>query len=108
MAGLYFSGAISSREEEDSKPPYSPPQYDSQSQQESTVDFEKEEAIHPPLPEGGLPSGWTIEQWEYYGQQWLDRQNWDRKLHRLNRRTFKKVPLAGKSPRDRHASTGKP
>ena len=28
----------------------------------------------PPLPEGGLPEGWTMEQWEHYGQQWLDSQ----------------------------------
>lgn len=26
----------------------------------------------PPLPEGGLPPGWTEEQWTYYGQQYLD------------------------------------
>ena len=26
----------------------------------------------PPLPEAGLPAGWTQEQWEYYGQQYLD------------------------------------
>ena len=26
----------------------------------------------PPLPEGGLPAGWTMEQWNHYGQQWLD------------------------------------
>ena len=26
----------------------------------------------PPLPETGLPEGWTMEQWEYYGQQYLD------------------------------------
>ena len=29
-------------------------------------------AAGPPLPEGGLPAGWTQEQWEYYGQQYLD------------------------------------
>ena len=28
----------------------------------------------PPLPESGLPEGWTQEQWEHYGQQWLDSQ----------------------------------
>jgi hypothetical protein len=28
----------------------------------------------PPLPESGLPEGWTMEQWEHYGQQWLDSQ----------------------------------
>ena len=26
----------------------------------------------PPLPPGGLPAGWTAEQWAYYGQQYLD------------------------------------
>lgn len=26
----------------------------------------------PPLPEGGLPAGWTMEQWKHYGQQWLE------------------------------------
>ena len=26
----------------------------------------------PPLPEDGLPPGWSEEQWQYYGQQYLD------------------------------------
>jgi hypothetical protein len=26
----------------------------------------------PPLPATGLPEGWTMEQWEYYGQEHLD------------------------------------
>ncbi|MEK9730383.1 MAG: CARDB domain-containing protein [Candidatus Poseidoniales archaeon] len=26
----------------------------------------------PPLPATGLPQGWTMDQWNYYGQQWLD------------------------------------
>ena len=26
----------------------------------------------PPLPAGGLPAGWTMEQWKHYGQQWLE------------------------------------
>ena len=33
------------------------------------------EAISPPIPETGLPQGWTIEQWKYYGQQYLDMNN---------------------------------
>lgn len=28
--------------------------------------------IGPPLPESGLPDGWTMEQWQHYGQQHLD------------------------------------
>ena len=28
----------------------------------------------PPLPAEGLPEGWTMEQWNFYGQQWLDAQ----------------------------------
>lgn len=31
------------------------------------------EATSPPLPEGGLPAGWSEEQWSHYGQQYLDR-----------------------------------
>ena len=29
----------------------------------------------PPLPENGLPQGWTMEQWKYYGQQYLEMTN---------------------------------
>ena len=29
----------------------------------------------PPLPENGLPEGWTMDQWIHYGQQWIDQQN---------------------------------
>lgn len=28
----------------------------------------------PPLPPGGLPAGWTMEQWKHYGMEWLKRQ----------------------------------
>ena len=28
-----------------------------------------------PLPPGGLPPGWTIEQWRHYGEEWLRNQN---------------------------------
>ena len=28
----------------------------------------------PPLPPGGLPAGWTMEQWQHYGHEWLKRQ----------------------------------
>jgi len=26
----------------------------------------------PPIPASGLPNGWTTEQWEHYGEQWLE------------------------------------
>ena len=29
----------------------------------------------PPIPATGLPPGWTMEQWQYYGQQYLDMNN---------------------------------
>jgi hypothetical protein len=25
----------------------------------------------PPVPASGLPQGWTMEQWNHYGEQWL-------------------------------------
>ena len=27
--------------------------------------------LGPPLPTGGLPVGWSMEQWTHYGEQWL-------------------------------------
>jgi uncharacterized membrane protein len=30
-------------------------------------------ASGPPLPPGGLPDGWTMEQWSHYGEQYLQR-----------------------------------
>jgi len=32
------------------------------------------ESNAPPIPSGGLPEGWSMEQWEYYGAQWLEQQ----------------------------------
>ena len=29
----------------------------------------------PPLPASGLPAGWTMEQWQYYGEQYLAAQS---------------------------------
>ena len=26
----------------------------------------------PPLPSSGLPQGWTMEQWNHYGQEYLN------------------------------------
>jgi hypothetical protein len=26
----------------------------------------------PPVPDTGLPQGWTMEQWKYYGKSWLE------------------------------------
>ena len=31
----------------------------------------------PPIPDEGLPEGWSVEQWIHYGQRWLDQQNRD-------------------------------
>ena len=30
--------------------------------------------IGPPLPPTGLPPGWTMEQWQHYGHQWIAQQ----------------------------------
>lgn len=31
--------------------------------------------LGPPLPPSGLPPGWTMEQWQHYGHQWLAQQS---------------------------------
>ncbi len=76
VAGLYFSGAIGNRREQAPKAPYSPDTPQEQLPgEEPVIDFEQHEEIYPPLPESGLPEGWTMDQWKYYGEQWLERQN---------------------------------
>ena len=76
VAGLYFSGAIGNGREQAPKAPYSPDTPQEQPpEEESVIDFEQHEEIYPPLPESGLPEGWTMDQWKYYGEQWLERQN---------------------------------
>jgi hypothetical protein len=39
------------------------------------VEQEKISEQVPPIPESGLPEGWTMEQWAHYGKRWLDQQN---------------------------------
>ena len=34
----------------------------------------QEEIAAPPIPVSGLPHGWTLEQWKYYGANWLKQQ----------------------------------
>ena len=43
-------------------------------QQLQEVESPAVKAQTPPMPVEGLPQGWTEEQWQYYGQQWLDSQ----------------------------------
>jgi len=40
----------------------------------ASVEEGVERASAPPVPESGLPEGWTMEQWEHYGHQWLAKQ----------------------------------
>ncbi|MAY04569.1 MAG: hypothetical protein CMB25_03075 [Euryarchaeota archaeon] len=53
--------------------------------QQTTVETEPEQHVgmtsdgpavtqtSPPIPDDGLPAGWSMEQWIHYGQQYLDR-----------------------------------
>ena len=40
-------------------------------QEDSEPVIEQKPSNPPPLPEAGLPEGWTMEQWEWYGHEWL-------------------------------------
>ena len=51
--------------------PISAPSFD-EFDQEITID---EIQTGPPLPEDGLPEGWTMEQWAHYGPQYLENLN---------------------------------
>ena len=57
--------------------PQGPPVSQAPIQQETHTglqasNIEQTPSTGPPLPESGLPDGWTMEQWAYYGQQYLD------------------------------------
>lgn len=30
--------------------------------------------LGPPVPPEGIPPGWTMEQWQHYGEGWLREQ----------------------------------
>ena len=34
-------------------------------------DSEVKPSNAPPVPADGLPEGWTMDQWEWYGHEWL-------------------------------------
>ncbi|MED6337937.1 MAG: hypothetical protein VYC12_02805, partial [Candidatus Thermoplasmatota archaeon] len=40
-------------------------------QDETQETSEEKPSNPPPIPESGLPEGWTMEQWEWYGHEWL-------------------------------------
>ena len=41
---------------------------------EQTVETTPEQPAEiPPVPESGLPDGWTMEQWKWYGAEWLEK-----------------------------------
>jgi len=43
----------------------------SQSEPEQQAPETTETPEAPPIPEEGLPPGWTMDQWQWYGAQWL-------------------------------------
>ena len=52
-------------------PPVSQPNSVVTVQQVTQVESEQR-SQGPQVPSAGLPAGWTMEQWQYYGQQYLD------------------------------------
>ena len=56
------------------RPEGPPPDYLFQQSLQNAPASAKQPQSGPPLPPSGLPEGWTMEQWEHYGQQWLDSQ----------------------------------
>ncbi len=62
-----------------------PPQFSPPHQEEVVEEVVLEETVQevelpsgvPPVPESGLPEGWTMDQWIHYGQAWIEQQNRD-------------------------------
>ena len=50
-------------------------QFGLQNEQQDSVQTQTSQVnTGPPIPESGLPEGWTLEQWSYYGSAWLSQQ----------------------------------
>ena len=52
-------------------------------EQSSSEDTQPEQSVEPsqeppaevpPVPDEGLPEGWTMDQWKWYGAEWLAKQ----------------------------------
>jgi hypothetical protein len=63
FAGLYLSRRLGRNSDDWAEPPH-----------QKAPEPEPTPSIHPPIPEEGIPSGWTIEQWQYYGEEYLARK----------------------------------
>ena len=48
------------------------PQKNDQVQEDDSGIEKEENIVPPPIPEDGLPEGWSEEQWQHFGQQYLD------------------------------------
>ena len=70
-------GLFTDREEQirQKRPEGPPPEYLFQASLQTAPAAAKSESSGPPLPPTGLPEGWSMEQWEHYGQQYLDSQS---------------------------------
>ena len=40
---------------------------------EANQDTHSTDNQSPPIPDSGIPAGWTMEQWEYYGHEHLEK-----------------------------------
>ncbi len=70
-------GLFTDREEQirQKRPEGPPPEYLFQASLQTAPAAARSESSGPPLPPTGLPEGWSMEQWEHYGQQYLDSQS---------------------------------
>ena len=66
MAGLFFSRKNNDDVLENSI---------STSLDEQLKNFEKTKNIVTNIPESGIPDGWTLEQWNHYGAEYLRKLN---------------------------------
>ena len=71
------AGLFPDREEQirQTRPEGPPPEYLFQASLQTAPAAATSESSGPPVPPTGLPEGWSMEQWEHYGQQYLDSQS---------------------------------
>ena len=68
---MWDSATLPTYESPTETPAFEQPTQPSQPVSQPSYDQPPQTNQGPPLPASGLPQGWTMEQWSYYGEQYL-------------------------------------
>ena len=72
-------------------------QFGFESTQSNNIQNEIQNNSGPPIPESGLPEGWTMEQWSYYGSAWLSQQEENSVPQQIENNNIQQTPITNQN-----------